>query len=201
LLFLLLLLVILIFPQSFSLGSVHFGDDVMWEAIASLYTYNSTSPTFFYRLLCSVLLCSLCYSLVSSRLVSSRLVSSSLQFLFSSLYSPLLSRLVPHQSIQLHITSHHITSHHIAHNHSLDQYSVEQKTQLVECCPTEVFHLDEYTQTVVVKDAASCIFCKDPADKLAVDVIHSEDKFLFTVETTGSLSAKQVGGGGGGGGV
>ena len=31
-----------------------------------------------------------------------------------------------------------------------------------------------------------------PEDKLAVDIQHSSDKFLFTVETTGALTAKEV---------
>ena len=43
----------------------------------------------------------------------------------------------------------------------LDSFSLQEKTNFVDCCPTDVFHLDEYTQTVVVKDEASCIFCKE----------------------------------------
>jgi len=33
---------------------------------------------------------------------------------------------------------------------------------------------------------------KSPEDKLAVDILHSSDKFLFTVETTGALTAREV---------
>ena len=33
---------------------------------------------------------------------------------------------------------------------------------------------------------------KDPSNNLAVQIIHSENKFHFTVETTGSLTAKQA---------
>lgn len=35
-------------------------------------------------------------------------------------------------------------------------------------------------------------FRKQAEDKLAVEVEHSADKFIFTVETTGALSAKDV---------
>lgn len=86
---------------------------------------------------------------------------------------------------------------------ALDSFTFDEKASLVECCPTDVFHLDEYTQTVVIKNASQCIFCKEciftgeelrksPSDPLAVTVEHSSDRFFFTVETTGALSAKQV---------
>lgn len=86
---------------------------------------------------------------------------------------------------------------------SLDQYSEDQKQSLVDCCPTNVFELDENTQTVKIRDASACIFCKEclftledfrtrPEDKLGVDVKHSQNKFTFTVETTGALSPVEV---------
>ena len=86
---------------------------------------------------------------------------------------------------------------------SLDQYTEEQKLALVECCPTQVFDYDENTKTVVVKNASACIFCKEclfttedfrakPEDKLSVQVQHSKEKFIFTVETTGALTAREV---------
>jgi DNA-directed RNA polymerase II subunit RPB3 len=85
----------------------------------------------------------------------------------------------------------------------LDQYTEEQKVALVDCCPTNVFKQDEVTGAVVVDKAEDCIFCKEciyttedfrskPEHRLAVDVKHSEDSFTFTVETNGSLLAKDV---------
>lgn len=85
----------------------------------------------------------------------------------------------------------------------LDQYTEEQKKALVDCCPTAVFDQDESSGTVYVSNAVDCIFCKEciftteefraaPEDKLAVEVIHTPDRFTFTVETTGSLLAKDV---------
>jgi DNA-directed RNA polymerase II subunit RPB3 len=85
----------------------------------------------------------------------------------------------------------------------LDQYTEEQKLGLVECCPAEVFTMEENSGTVVVSNASNCIFCKEciytleefrrsPEDKLAVEIQHSVDRFTFTVETNGALLAKDV---------
>lgn len=85
----------------------------------------------------------------------------------------------------------------------MDDYSEEQKAALVDCCPQRVFERDEHTGSVIVSNAPDCIFCKEciyttedfrkrPEDRLAVDVIHSADKFTFVVETNGSLHAKEV---------
>lgn len=82
-------------------------------------------------------------------------------------------------------------------------YTEAQKEQLANCCPSKVFEYDKDAQTVVIKDAPACIFCKEciytledfraaPEDELAVSVAHSQDKFTFTVETTGALLAKDV---------
>lgn len=85
----------------------------------------------------------------------------------------------------------------------LDQYSEEQKRQLVDCCPVGVFELDESTGSVMIANPSECIFCKEciytseelrktPESKLVVDIQHSTNKFNFIVETTGSLTAKEV---------
>ncbi len=67
----------------------------------------------------------------------------------------------------------------------------------------DVYGYDENSQTVYIIDAALCTFCKEciyltedlrklPEDSLAVEVKHSSNKFTFTVETNGSISAKDV---------
>jgi DNA-directed RNA polymerase II subunit RPB3 len=94
-------------------------------------------------------------------------------------------------------------SHRSSPVHRLDQYTEEQKEAVEDCCPTQVFAYDENTKTVVVANPENCIFCKEclfttedfrkrPEDKLAVNVKHSKDRFIFTVETTGALTAKEV---------
>ncbi len=91
----------------------------------------------------------------------------------------------------------------IAIYHSLNQYDVEQKKSIVEVCPTDVFEYDEESDSVVVRDASRCIFCREclyhledlraaPEDKLGVTIEHSARKFHFTVETTGAISAENV---------
>mmetsp|Transcript_18269 Transcript_18269/g.18344 ORF Transcript_18269/g.18344 Transcript_18269/m.18344 type:complete len:319 (+) Transcript_18269:71-1027(+) len=88
----------------------------------------------------------------------------------------------------------------------LNDYDSEEKQLLVAKCPTGVFTYDENLDTVVVSNPVECIFCKEclfyseevrEARKhheanLVVDINHSKDKFYFTVETTGSLTAEQV---------
>ena len=70
-------------------------------------------------------------------------------------------------------------------------------------CPRGVFDFDETAETVVVSRAPDCIFCKEclylledyrrkPEDPLAVSVQHCYERFTFTVETTGSLKAKDI---------
>lgn len=86
---------------------------------------------------------------------------------------------------------------------SLNQYSETQKRGLVSSCPTRVFKFDEDAETVVVDNPSECIFCKEciytledyrvrPEDSLAVEVKHSADRFVLTVETTGALLAREV---------
>jgi DNA-directed RNA polymerase II subunit RPB3 len=85
----------------------------------------------------------------------------------------------------------------------LNEFHEDEKKLLVASCPKGVFEYDETSQTVFISRAADCIFCREciytleeirkrPEDPLAVSVKHSQDKFIFTVETTGSLKAKEV---------
>ena len=43
----------------------------------------------------------------------------------------------------------------------LDGYSQEQKQELVDCCPTLVFELDEGSNKVTIARPQDCIFCKE----------------------------------------
>jgi NAD-dependent dihydropyrimidine dehydrogenase PreA subunit len=86
---------------------------------------------------------------------------------------------------------------------SLNEFSEEEKGALVASCPRGVFDYDDTAETVRVSRPADCIFCKEclflledfrrrPEDPLAVSVTHCYERFTFTVETTGSLKAKDV---------
>ena len=85
----------------------------------------------------------------------------------------------------------------------MDQYSEDKRRALQASCPTNVFGFDEITGAVVVNNAVDCIFCREciylaedfrkaPEDPLGVDIKHSPNKFTFTVETNGALTAEQV---------
>lgn len=85
----------------------------------------------------------------------------------------------------------------------LDGYTEEQRMAIVKSCPTNVFKFEETTKSVMVADQAECIFCKEclytsedfrkaPEDNLAMSVMHSNDKFTFTVETNGSLTSLEL---------
>jgi DNA-directed RNA polymerase II subunit RPB3 len=88
----------------------------------------------------------------------------------------------------------------------LDQYTEEQRVGLKNSCPTNVFDLEEGIggqSRVVIRNAQDCIFCREclaaaasysktPEAALAVDVKHSQNRFFFTVESTGALQAKTV---------
>ena len=85
----------------------------------------------------------------------------------------------------------------------MDQYTETQTQTLQMCCPTQVFQIDETSKAIYIDRAADCIFCKEciflledyrraPEDKLGVEIKHSTNKFTFTVETTGSLTPKEV---------
>ena len=85
----------------------------------------------------------------------------------------------------------------------MDQYTEEQKAELQSCCPTGVFDINENTGAVIIANPTECIFCKEcvflledfrknPEDKLGVEIKHSTNKYTFTIETTGALTAKEV---------
>ena len=85
----------------------------------------------------------------------------------------------------------------------MDEYNEAQTQALQKCCPTEVFQIDESSGAIYIDKAAECIFCREciylledfrrnPEDKLGVEVKHSTNKFIFTIETTGALTPKEV---------
>jgi NAD-dependent dihydropyrimidine dehydrogenase PreA subunit len=91
-------------------------------------------------------------------------------------------------------------------SNSLNDYSIDEKQQIVDSCPTNVFEFDPTAAgggTVMISRETECIFCREctylmedfrkaPEDPLGVSVEHSADRFTFTVETNGSLLAKDV---------
>ena len=85
----------------------------------------------------------------------------------------------------------------------LSDFNEDDLRQIEESCPVSVFKYDDNIQSLLLDNPSNCMFCKEcihvsqdlrkkPEDPLAVEIIHSEDKFRFTVETIGSLTPKEV---------
>ncbi|KAJ0406820.1 hypothetical protein P43SY_008842 [Pythium insidiosum] len=85
----------------------------------------------------------------------------------------------------------------------LNMLTSEQKAELYKSCPTEVYETDENYDQFTVNDAMRCMYCDEcvkvansfkdnPEDDAAVTVKMREDKFIFSVETTGQLRPEEV---------
>ncbi|KAG5176106.1 putative DNAdirected RNA polymerase II 36 kDa polypeptide A [Tribonema minus] len=81
--------------------------------------------------------------------------------------------------------------------------TVAQRQQVVESCPVKVYGLDERTNNIVVRNRLECMYCDEctnvasslklrPEDDAVVTVTASQDRFIFSVETNGTIDADQV---------
>jgi len=73
----------------------------------------------------------------------------------------------------------------------------------VASCPSKVFAYDERTHSVTVEDALRCTYCMECVAKAEtfenikgrpplVTINAKQDRFIFTVETTGALAPEEV---------
>eukprot|EP00850_Spirogloea_muscicola_P006478 SM000030S11487 [mRNA] locus=s30:950348:951437:- [translate_table: standard] len=84
-------------------------------------------------------------------------------------------------------------------NHALmDTLSLDEKREWVDSCPTKVFDIDHNGQ-VYVADAELYAYDDEVVKKAAamgkpglVDIVARQDSFIFTVEATGALAAKDI---------
>lgn len=89
-------------------------------------------------------------------------------------------------------------------NHDLfEDLSAAQKMEFVKSCPTQVYEFEERQQKVVLSKPKECVFCdecvtlsetwkvKKDDDPLVV-IRAIENRYLFTVETTGALEPDEV---------
>ena len=81
----------------------------------------------------------------------------------------------------------------------IQQLPKEKKVEFVKCCPKDVYKLDEESGLIDIEDATKCIMCGEcevVAENLgkdrAVKITPRKNRFLFKVETNGSLKAEQV---------
>jgi len=78
--------------------------------------------------------------------------------------------------------------------------TVDQKQQIVDICPTKVYGIDHQTGQLCVVNLLKCMFCQE-CTRLAIEefeipsllsVVSVPDRYIFTVETTGSMAPCQV---------
>ncbi|KAL3782425.1 hypothetical protein ACHAWO_007114 [Cyclotella atomus] len=83
--------------------------------------------------------------------------------------------------------------------------TLEQKQELVEACPDRILELDEITGNLVAVENAyeMATFTEDlkvaqnamkkrPEDDDFVKVVQSQDRFVFSVESTGAMDAEEI---------
>jgi len=75
----------------------------------------------------------------------------------------------------------------------------EQKQQIVSVCPTRVFEYNPHKEEIVVADLSACTYCQEcvyTCEEMNVpEAIHigmKKERYIFTVETTGSLRPEEV---------
>jgi len=80
-----------------------------------------------------------------------------------------------------------------------DDLSEAQRKEFIASCPANVYKLDEMTGMVDIEDAKRCMFCYDCVKKAhalgfpdLVTVQNREDKFYFSLESSGALPAPQI---------
>ena len=75
--------------------------------------------------------------------------------------------------------------------------TIEQKKTFVDSCPRKVYNMDSMTQAIDIEELnrEKCNLCEE-CSKYAIDEGHpgvvelaeQQEKFIFTVESTGALS-------------
>lgn len=86
----------------------------------------------------------------------------------------------------------------------LDDLSEENKIKLVKSCPVKVFEYDEQQKKVKIQNLDKCMFCNECVETCkpwtdtsigeddAVSIATEPGKFIFEVETTGSMRPEDV---------
>ncbi|KAF0914573.1 hypothetical protein E2562_030378 [Oryza meyeriana var. granulata] len=81
----------------------------------------------------------------------------------------------------------------------METLTLDEKRSLVESSPTKVFNIDPNTQQVVVEDPEAYTYDDEvikKADAMGkpglIDINAKEDSFIFTVETTGAITAYEL---------
>lgn len=75
----------------------------------------------------------------------------------------------------------------------------QQRQDFAKSCPTKVYKYNESSKQVEIEDALRCTYCMECKKKAeyfqkpdAVHIKMKDDRFIFTVETTGSLRPEEI---------
>jgi DNA-directed RNA polymerase II subunit RPB3 len=83
----------------------------------------------------------------------------------------------------------------------IDRLSTNQKKEFVNSCPTKVYRYDEMKRSVEIDNVLNCTYCEECLVKLdsfgidktkAIRIAPKKNRFLFKVESIGSLKAEQI---------
>lgn len=81
----------------------------------------------------------------------------------------------------------------------METLTLEEKREWVDSCPTKVFDIDPSTHQVVVVDAEAYAYDDEVIKKAEamgkpglVNIISRNDSFIFSIESTGALTAAQM---------
>lgn len=78
-----------------------------------------------------------------------------------------------------------------------------QRDAFVRSCPKKVYAFDKHTQKVDIKNSEACVFCdecvklgetwkRNKDDDALVVISANQDRFLFSVETTGKFELRNA---------
>lgn len=83
----------------------------------------------------------------------------------------------------------------------INNLTLKQKKEFVDSCPSKVYRFDEIRKTVEIENKLNCTFCEECLNKLegfklnhtdAVKISAQPNKFIFKIETVGSMKPEQV---------
>jgi len=81
----------------------------------------------------------------------------------------------------------------------MNTLSEAEKKKFVESCPTRVYGYRDQTRQVVIEDVMKCTYCNEcvvASEQMKhpglVSVNQNEERFIFTVESTGALKPEDI---------
>lgn len=84
----------------------------------------------------------------------------------------------------------------------MNDLNIDQKKEFVASCPAKVYNYNEKSQKIELANESKCIFCDECVRKVdsfkigdgenLVKITTNKEKFIFNIETNGSLKPEEV---------